>query len=78
MLGRPIAFHPLTNEEQTQAMLSVGVPEDIAKMNAQAFALLAEGDSHWVTDDVPTILRRPARSFEQFATDHADAFSRLT
>jgi hypothetical protein len=36
---------------------------------------LAEGDSDWVTDDVPSILGRPARSFEQFAADHADAFS---
>ncbi len=75
VLGRPIDFHPLTDEEQTQAMVSVGVPEHIAQMNAQALALLAGGDSDWVTDDVPTTLRRPARSFEQFSTDHAEAFS---
>jgi uncharacterized protein YbjT (DUF2867 family) len=75
VLGRPIGFHPLTDEEQKQAMITVGVPEHIAQMNAQALALLAEGDSGWVTDDVPAILGRPARSFEQFATDHADAFS---
>jgi uncharacterized protein YbjT (DUF2867 family) len=75
VLGRPIGFHPLTDQEQKQAMVSVGVPEHIAQMNAQALALLAEGDSDWVTDDVPTILGRPARSFEQFATDHANAFS---
>jgi uncharacterized protein YbjT (DUF2867 family) len=75
VLGRPIGFHPLTDEEQKQAMITVGVPEHIAQMNAQALALFAEGDSDWVTDDVPAILGRPARSFEQFATDHADAFS---
>ena len=75
VLGRPIGFHPLTDEEQKQAMVSAGVPEHIAEMNAQALALLAEGDSDWVTDDVPTILGRPARSFEQFASDHADTFS---
>jgi hypothetical protein len=56
-------------------MVSAGVPEHIAQMNTQALALLAQGDSDWVTDDVPTILGRPARSFEQFATEHADAFS---
>jgi uncharacterized protein YbjT (DUF2867 family) len=76
VLGHPIGFHPLTDEQQKQAMVSVGVPEHIAHMNAQALALLAQGDSDWVTDDVPTILGPPARSFEQFATDHADAFSR--
>jgi uncharacterized protein YbjT (DUF2867 family) len=75
VLGRPIGFHPLTDEEQKQAMVSAGVPEHIAQMNTQALALLAQGDSDWVTDDVPTILGRPARGFEQFATDHADAFS---
>jgi uncharacterized protein YbjT (DUF2867 family) len=75
VLGRPIGFHPLTDEEQTQAMIGAGVPEQIAQMNTQALALLADGDSDWVTDDVPTILRRPARSFEQFSTDHVAAFS---
>ena len=75
VLDRPIGFHPLTEEEQKQAMLSAGVPEHIAQMNAQALALLAQGDSDWVTDDIPTILGQPARSFEQFATDHAQAFA---
>jgi uncharacterized protein YbjT (DUF2867 family) len=75
VLGRPIGFHPLTEEQQKQAMVSAGLPEHVAEMNAQALALLAQGDSDWVTDDVPTILGRPARSFEQFSTDHADAFS---
>jgi len=72
VLGRPIAFHALTDEEQTQAMIGAGVPEHIAQMNTQALALLAEGDSDWITEDLPTILGRPARSFEQFATDHAE------
>jgi uncharacterized protein YbjT (DUF2867 family) len=75
VLDRPIGFHPLTDDKQTQAMVNVGVPEHIAQMNAQALALLAQGDSDWVTNDVPTILRRPARNFEQFATDHAQAFA---
>jgi uncharacterized protein YbjT (DUF2867 family) len=78
VLGRPIAFHALTDEQQTQAMIAAGVPDHIAQMNTQALALLAQGDSDWITDDVPTILGRPARTFEQFATDHADAFMTLT
>jgi hypothetical protein len=44
-------------------------------MNAQAVALFAEGDSDYVTDDVRSILGRPARTFEQFAADYAAAFS---
>jgi uncharacterized protein YbjT (DUF2867 family) len=75
VLGRPVTFHPLTFDEQKQAMVDVGVPEHIAEMNAQAVTLIAQGDSDWVTDDVPSILGRPARTFEQFVTDQAAAFS---
>jgi uncharacterized protein YbjT (DUF2867 family) len=75
VLGRPVTFHPLTFDEQKQAMVDVGVPEHIAEMNAQAVTLIAQGDSNWVTDDVPSILGRPARTFEQFVTDQAAAFS---
>ena len=75
VLGRPVTFHPLTFEEQKQAMIDAGVPGHIAEMNAQAVTLFAQGDSDWVTDDVPSILGRPARTFEQFVTDHAAAFS---
>lgn len=75
VLGRPIAFEPLTVEEQTQALIDVGLPEALAAMNAQAVGLFAEGDCDYVTDDVALILGRPAQSFEQFATDHAAAFS---
>jgi hypothetical protein len=56
-------------------MTDAGVPGHIAEMNAQAVTLFAQGDSDWVTRDVPSILGRPALTFEQFATDHAAAFS---
>jgi hypothetical protein len=71
----PITFHPLTVEEQTQAMADIGLPESLSAMNAQAVAPFADGDSGYVADDVPSILGRPARTFEQFATDYAAAFS---
>lgn len=75
LLDRSITFEPLTVEEQTQALIDVGLPENLAAMNAQAVALFAEGDCDYVTDDVPSILSRPARSFKQFATDYIAAFS---
>jgi len=76
LLGRTITYRELTFAENRDAMIRAGLPEQIAKMNAQAFALTADGDAEWVTDDVPSILGRPARTFEQFAADHAAAFSR--
>lgn len=75
LLGRTITYRELTFEENKDAMVRVGVPEPIAEMNAQAFSLTASGDAEWVTDEIPSILGRPARSFEQFAADHAAAFS---
>lgn len=56
-------------------MMSVGVREPIAAMNANALNLIAEGDSVWINDEVSTILARPAAFFEQFATDYAATFS---
>ncbi len=75
VLGRPIVFSERTIEEDKQALMSVGVPEPIAAMNAHAVSLIAEGDAAWLSEDVPAVLGRPARTFAQFATDHAAAFS---
>ena len=75
LLGRTITYQELTFEQTKDAMIRAGVPEQIAEMNAQAFSLTAEGDAEWVTQDVPSLLGRPARSFEQFAGDYAAAFS---
>jgi uncharacterized protein YbjT (DUF2867 family) len=75
LLDRIITYTELSLDENRDAMIQAGVPALIAEMNAQAFALTASGDAEWVTNDVPTVLGRPARSFEQFAADHAPAFS---
>jgi uncharacterized protein YbjT (DUF2867 family) len=75
LLGRTVTYRELTFEENKAAMIRAGVAEQIAQMNAQAFSLTADGDAEWVTEDVPSLLGRPARSFKQFAADHAAAFS---
>lgn len=75
LLGRPVTYRPLSFEEDRAGMVAAGVPAPVAEMNAQAFSLIAEGDAAWLSDDVPTLLGRQARSFRQFATDHRSAFS---
>ena len=74
-LGRTITYRELTIEENTETMIRAGVPEQIAQMNTQAFSLAAGGDAEWLTEDVPSLLGRPARSFQHFANDYAAAFS---
>jgi uncharacterized protein YbjT (DUF2867 family) len=75
LLGRTITYRELTFDEDKDAMIRAGVPEQIAGMNAQAASLSADGDAAWVTDDVTTLLNRAARSFDGFAADYANAFS---
>jgi uncharacterized protein YbjT (DUF2867 family) len=75
LLGRTITYRELSFEDDKDAMIRAGLPAAIAKMNAQAFSLAAEGDAEWVSDDVHTVLGRPARSYQQFATDYSSAFS---
>jgi uncharacterized protein YbjT (DUF2867 family) len=75
VLGRPITYRELSFEDDREAMIRAGVPEPVAEMNAQAFSMVAAGDAEWLSEDVPSILGRPARSFEKFATDYAAAFS---
>jgi uncharacterized protein YbjT (DUF2867 family) len=75
LLGRTVTYRELSFDEDRDTMIRAGVPEQIAQMNAQAFSLIADGDAAWLSEDVRSLLGRPARSFEQFATDHATAFS---
>jgi uncharacterized protein YbjT (DUF2867 family) len=75
VLGRVITFRPHSFEDDKKAMIAVGVPEPVAEDNARALGLFARGDADYVTEDVPRLLGRPARSFEQFAADYAPAFS---
>jgi uncharacterized protein YbjT (DUF2867 family) len=75
LLGRAITYRELSFAEDRVTMIRAGVPEPVAGMNAQAFSMIAGGDAAWLTDDVLHLLGRPARSFQQFATDYAPAFS---
>jgi uncharacterized protein YbjT (DUF2867 family) len=74
VLGRPVAYHPVSFDEDRAAMIQAGLPGPVAEMNAQAFSLIAEGEAAWLSQDIPSLLGRPARSFAQFAADYAAAF----
>jgi uncharacterized protein YbjT (DUF2867 family) len=74
VLGRTISYDAISFEKQKEAMLRVGLPEQVADDNAKAMLLMAQGDCDYVTDDVSSILGRPPRSFEQFISDYREAF----
>lgn len=75
LLGRTVTFHPQSREQDEAAMVRAGLPQPVAAMNALALSLFAEGNAEWLSRDVPNLLGRPARSYEQFADDHVAAFS---
>jgi uncharacterized protein YbjT (DUF2867 family) len=75
VLRRPITFRESTFDEERRAMINAGVPTTVADDNAKAVGLFAQGDADYITDDVPSLLGRPARTFEQFVTDYAEAFT---
>jgi uncharacterized protein YbjT (DUF2867 family) len=76
VLGRTITFRPHSSEDDKKAMIAAGLPEVVAADNAKALALFARGEADYVTEDVPKLLGRPARTFEQFVTDYAAAFKK--
>ena len=61
VLGRHVGFVPLTFEEEVEGMVAAGLPRPVARMNAQAIQLFAEGDSDWLSSDVERLLGRPPR-----------------
>jgi hypothetical protein len=71
LLGRAVTYTELSFDENRDAMVRAGVPAPVAEMNAQAFSLTADADVEWITDDVPAVLGRPARSFRQFAAEQS-------
>ncbi|GIJ58588.1 SDR family oxidoreductase [Virgisporangium aurantiacum] len=77
--GRRVGFHRLRPAEMAEALRAQGLPAPFADDVAALWAEVAEGALAGVTDTVPRILGRPARSFAEFATDHSDELrSRLT
>jgi uncharacterized protein YbjT (DUF2867 family) len=75
LLGRTVTFQPRSRSEDETEMVSAGLPQPVAAMNALALSLFADGDAEWLSPDMATLLGRPARSYEQFATDNLAAFS---
>lgn len=75
VLGRAITYQPRSRADEETEMIRAGLPQPVAQMNAHALSMFADGDAEWLSPDVTALLDRPARSFEQFATDFAAAFS---
>ncbi|MFF1688258.1 MULTISPECIES: SDR family oxidoreductase [unclassified Streptomyces] len=76
-LERPLRFEGIGPEAAKQAMLSVHAwMKEAAVDSLLTYLAHSVGHSAPVTQEVPRVLGRPARTFAQWAEGHADAFRR--
>lgn len=74
-LGYDIEYRRIGPEEHRAVMIKAGVPEPVATSNAQAFGLINDGDSAWLTGDVATLTGTAPRSLRTFLAEYAAAFA---
>lgn len=74
-IGRPLSFEELAPEVARGELVAKGWPPHIADMLMSAYAA-AVGLPAYVTSSVQDVTGAPARSFREWATDHAADFSR--
>ncbi|MGW3123750.1 NAD(P)H-binding protein [Streptomyces sp. NPDC001107] len=75
VLGRPVPLHDLSPAERREQVLAAGLGETYADSLMAAARFIQEGGNEVVTEDVPEVLGRPARTYRQWAEDHRDAFA---
>jgi uncharacterized protein YbjT (DUF2867 family) len=73
-IGRPLRFEELSRESAREQMLAMRFPPPAADMLLDAYAA-AVGLPALVTSTVLEVTGSPARSFNEWATDHAGDFS---
>ena len=74
VLDRPIAFAETPREDALQAMTQSGLPQPIAE-SVLTMRAMSVGRPAFVTDTVERITGRAARTFAEWAGDHAADFA---
>lgn len=69
--GREVRYLGLRPAEMASALRGQGLPADFADDVAELWGEVAEGSLAEVSDAVPRVLGRPARSFAAFVAEHA-------
>lgn len=75
VLGRPVEYVDVPDDQARSNLLAAGLPDWLVTNLVTLFGLIREGVMSEPTDTVSAVTGRPARSFLQFATEFADAFS---
>jgi uncharacterized protein YbjT (DUF2867 family) len=73
-IGRPVRFEARSRESAREQMIAMRFPPAVADMLLDAYAT-AVGQPALVTSSVLEVTGAPARSFREWATDHAGDFA---
>ncbi|WBO62969.1 NAD(P)H-binding protein [Streptomyces camelliae] len=75
VLGRPLTVRNLSQDE-TRGFLrtAYGIDESGMEDVLTGIAYVRDGRNATVTEDAPRVLGRPARTFQEWAEDHKEAF----
>jgi uncharacterized protein YbjT (DUF2867 family) len=73
--GRSISYVDTPPDAAREGMIAGGLPDWWADLLVELMEVCARGDCARVTDDIEHVTGHPARSFAQFAADHAKRFS---
>lgn len=74
-LGREIRHVDVPDEAFRAGLAQAGVPAPVAENLARYYAMVKAGEFEMVTPTVADLLGRPARTFQDWATENAGAFS---
>ncbi|MFJ4785191.1 NAD(P)H-binding protein [Streptomyces sp. NPDC088794] len=74
ILGRPVRLRDLSPEQRREQLLAAGLGEAYADALVIAARFIQDGGSDVVTEDVPEVLGRPARTYREWVVDHREAF----
>jgi len=72
--GKTVTYVDIPLEAAKEGMVSAGMPEKLAELMNELYALGPAGHLVHVVDTVEKVTGNPPRSFRQFADDHAAAF----
>jgi uncharacterized protein YbjT (DUF2867 family) len=72
--GRTIRHTALTAAQLTARWTAAGLPETLARTAADLDITISRGNYDYTTPDVTNLTGQPARSFQDFATEHRDTW----
>ena len=74
VLGHDVQYVQLSDADQRDAFSGMGMPDALVDAFLELFGWADSGDAAEIRTSVEDVTGTPARSFETFVRDHADAF----